>query len=222
MLLRYSSSVFRQGCKGLHPATLLLFWLSFILLLQAQSTALLMGASFIGIAWFALLRPRFAWLGPLKRLRYLVLSLLLIYAFASPGLLLVPQWGRASPTVEGLRQGGLQVLFLLNMVVSLNILLHYLNRAQLIQGLLFLLAPFRYFGLPVERFALRLSLTLHYAEQLLDQKTASKLTFSAYVSRIFTPPEHLQEQPLAVPPSALGWCDGFCWALLIGLWGMQF
>lgn len=103
-------------------------------------------------------------LGLLKRTRWIAFSLLLIYAYATPGAALWSQLGSFSPTIEGLLDGLLQLGRLLCALSSLAVLLASLSQERLISGLYSLAYPLRFFGLSRERFAVRLALTLEYAE----------------------------------------------------------
>lgn len=100
----------------------------------------------------------------LRRTRWVMLSLLLIYAYTTPGQP-QPDWlGIFAPSREGLIDGILQLIRLVASLAGLAILLERLHRQQLIAGLYTLLAPLQLLGLSRERVALRLALTLHYAE----------------------------------------------------------
>jgi energy-coupling factor transport system permease protein len=101
----------------------------------------------------------------LRRTRWIFFSLLLIYAFATPGEALW-SWDYA-PTREGLLDGLLQLGRLACMLAGLSILLTLLSREQLIGGLYVLVYPVRYLGLSRERIAVRLALTLQYAENAM-------------------------------------------------------
>jgi energy-coupling factor transport system permease protein len=100
----------------------------------------------------------------LRRARWLLLSLLLIYAFATPGEFVpgLPEW--LSPTYEGLHSGLLQALRLVIMLAALACLLATGSRETWISGIYALLRPLALFGVSPERFAVRLWLTLHYVE----------------------------------------------------------
>ena len=68
------------------------------------------------------------------------------------------------PTHEGLLAGALQAGRLLLMITALALVLVHLTREQVLAGIYGLLAPFKPLGLPLERIAVRLWLTLQYAE----------------------------------------------------------
>ena len=119
----------------------------------------------------------------LRRTRWLFLSLFVVYAFATPGEALFPWFDL--PTRAGVAEGVLQLTRFFCVLVSLSILLSGLLREQLITGLFTLLYPFIFIGLSRERLAVRLALTLHYAENAMQQ-TASD--WRDALQQAFTPP----------------------------------
>lgn len=148
----------------LHPATKILLWLGFAVAVQDFDPALLGISS--ALAGFALLLTRApSSLGMLRRSRWLLLSLALVYAFATPGDPVVPALGVFSPTVQGLLGGGIQAWRLALLLATLALLLHTCPRENLLSGIYILLKPYRVLGLDPERIAVRLWLTLRYAEQ---------------------------------------------------------
>lgn len=100
----------------------------------------------------------------LRRVRWLLVSMLLIFAFNTPGEYL-PQWPfELAPTYEGLSAGLLQAVRLCMMLAGLSLLLATTNRENLMAGFFLLLHPLRLVKLNPERFAARLWLTLHYVD----------------------------------------------------------
>ncbi|HEY7986494.1 MAG TPA: CbiQ family ECF transporter T component [Methylophilaceae bacterium] len=100
----------------------------------------------------------------LRRARWLLLSILLIYAFATPGEYVPGMPVSIAPTYEGLRSGALQAMRLITMLAALAWLLAGCTREQLMSGIYTLLLPFKPLGANPERFAVRLWLTLYYVE----------------------------------------------------------
>ena len=98
----------------------------------------------------------------MRRTRWFMISLWLIYAYSTPGQALFDS--SFSPTREGLVSGGLQLVRLLVALAALAMLLDRLHRQQLMAGIYALLAPLQCVGMSRERLAVRLALTLHYAE----------------------------------------------------------
>src|SRR3990172_7835371 len=146
-----------------HPAAQILTWCLLVAIMQVLAFgALLIAGGLILLAAFVISRHKFILL--LRRTRWIMLSLLLIYAYSTPGQPLSDALGMFSPSREGLVDGVLQLTRLLAALAGLAILLDRLHRQQLIAGLYTLFAPLQWIGLSRERFAVRLALTLHYAE----------------------------------------------------------
>lgn len=102
----------------------------------------------------------------IRRARWLLLSIALIYAYATPGEFVPYLPDAMAPTYEGLRDGAIQALRLALMLASLSLLLATTNRAQIMAGIYQLLKPFQFLGAQPERFSARLWLTLHYVEHM--------------------------------------------------------
>ncbi len=146
-----------------HPAVQILVWVFLALLAQRlQPLALLVLCAVLFGAALKLC-PR-QLLSLLRRTRWVLAALLVIYAYTTAGAALVPALGIASPTREGMLDGLLQLGRLLSVLSGLAILLELLPEKQLISGLYALAYPLRWLGLSRERIAVRLALTLEYAE----------------------------------------------------------
>jgi energy-coupling factor transporter transmembrane protein EcfT len=100
----------------------------------------------------------------LKRVRYILLCLLIVYAFNTPGEYLPGWYFSVTPTYEGIAAGAEQALRLSLVLAGVAMLLVTTSRDQLVAGLYYLALPLRLFGLDHERFAVRLWLTLYYVE----------------------------------------------------------
>jgi energy-coupling factor transporter transmembrane protein EcfT len=140
-----------------------MLWMLLVLLAQHWQPAALLAVCLAGCG-IALRLCAEQFLGLLRRTRWIAFSLLLIYAYATPGVALWGGLGSFSPTREGLLEGLLQLGRLLCALSSLAVLLASLSQERLISGLYSLAYPLRFFGLSRERFAVRLALTLEYAE----------------------------------------------------------
>jgi len=154
----------------IHPATKILLWLGFALAVQwFEFTELSLVSVFIVLSMLLASALAEA-LSMLRRVRWLLLSLMMIYAFATPGDLFFSLLGTYSPTLQGLQGGALQAWRLALLLLALALLLHSCPRESLLSGLYVLMRPFRVIGLNPERVAVRLWLTLHYAQQQSRQK----------------------------------------------------
>jgi len=146
-----------------HPAAQIMTWCLLVATMQALAFGtLLITAGLILLCALVISGHKFIQL--LRRTRWIMLSLLLVYAYSTPGQPLLDAFGMYGPTREGLTDGVLQLTRLLAALAGLAILLDRLHRQQLIAGLYTLFAPLQWVGLSRERFAVRLALTLHYAE----------------------------------------------------------
>jgi energy-coupling factor transport system permease protein len=110
-------------------------------------------------------------------MRWLFVSLLIIYAFTTPGEYIPELLAYASPTYEGCVLGLLQINKLLIALSSLSLLFASSSKQDLIAGLYMLLTPLKFFGLNVERFSARLLLTLDYVEEFAVDAN-HKVTFN--------------------------------------------
>jgi energy-coupling factor transport system permease protein len=163
--------LFEEHMRPIHPTVQLLLWILLVLLAQRwQLVPLLVMCVLCGGT--ALWVGSVQFLGLLRRTRWIAFSLLLIYAYATPGTALWNSLGSFSPTYEGMLDGALQLGRLLCALSGLAILLTSLSQERLISGLYSLAYPLRFFGLSRERFAVRLALTLEYAETAM-RDTAS-------------------------------------------------
>jgi hypothetical protein len=132
------------------------------------------------------------------RTRWLLLVLILGYAYSLPGQSLIPWVGNYSPSIEGLLHGIRQAMGLMVLLLWLDVLVLAQPADHLLGGLYQLARPFEHVGLDGGRVALRLGLTLKAIEglergrgnliRLLDQHDAFGLP-----ERI-----HIQTQPVQV------------------------
>jgi len=154
-----------------HPAVQILVWIMLALLVQRlQGFALLVTCVVLILLALKLCSEQM--LSLIKRTRWILVVLLFIYAYTTPGGAVFSQFGIWSPTWEGLSDGATQLGRLLSVLAGLAILLTLLSQAGLISGLYSLMYPLVWFGLSRERFAVRLALTLENAESAM-RDTAS-------------------------------------------------
>jgi len=158
----------------MHPFVKILYFILILLLVSmasSQMLALLLIVLVLCTLWFR----AGSFVHTVRRMRWLFLSILIIYAFGTPGEL-VPQFPvNIAPTFEGIRLGMQQIEKLLIALAALGLLLTSSSREHMMLGLYMLLLPLKVVGLNVERFAARLLLTLNYVEELA---AADKSKFS--------------------------------------------
>jgi len=197
-----------------HPAAQILTWCLMVAILQALTLGtLLIAASFI--LFFASVVSGRKFMQLLRRTRWILFSLLLVYAYSTPGQPWMEVLGMFSPSREGLIDGVLQLTRLLVALAGLAMLLDRLHRQQLIAGLYTLFAPLQWIGLSHERMAVRLALTLHYAEVAMVRGTS---TWQDTLHSLFEPHGEITRQ-MELPLSRFGIRDALllCSALAM-LW----
>lgn len=147
----------------------------------------------------------------LRRTRVLLLALVLLYGFATPGTAVFSDWPVVSPTFEGLRHGGVQVWRLVLILVSLAALLSYLGKGQLVAGLYALLAPLKRLNVPVDRFAVRLALVMGSVHSVAP----IRLTPSAMAAELARRPPELPAVIEFEVPAITGWDVVFALCVLM-------
>lgn len=147
----------------LHPASLILIWLAFAFCVPWLRPVELSAIVFL-FSLPLLLRHSTQYLKLLRRSRWLLISLVLVYAFVTPGVAAISVLGAYSPSREGLLSGGIQALRLISLLAALALLMAKTSRDRILAGLYFLLRPLALIGVDVDRVAARIWLTLHYAE----------------------------------------------------------
>jgi energy-coupling factor transport system permease protein len=192
-----------------HPVTQITLWICLAILVQTlQSTVLPILA--VALVFLAFKAHSKRLLTLLRRTRWILLSLMVIYAFMTPGVALWSLPYIPNPTREGLLDGLMQLSRLVCVLAGLSILLTSLSQERLISGLYVLAYPLRFIGLSRERIAVRLALTLQYAERAM-QETAKD--WRSGIERALEP-ENETIAEFALPMQRLTWIDGI---LLLGI-----
>ena len=197
----------------MHPFVKIACFFFLLLLLQylsASSIAVLCGLICLLAAVLNL--PHFSQL--IKRMRWLFVSLLLVYGYATPGEYLAFLPLNVAPSYEGLHLGLMQIAKLLIAVASLSALFASASKSQLMAGLWTLLSPLRLVGLNVERFTVRMLLTLHYVEQMAVQPKL-KLDFSQLDKLALASDEPDARLPLILAQPAFSWFDKAMLSLML-------
>lgn len=146
--------------KHLHPASPLFFGLSFLVSASTR-TGVLLGFLSITACGLAFALARHQMLAILRRSRWLLLTMCVLFAWMTPGT-----WISWLPgiTREGLVLAGENLARLLIAIATVAILLRLLPPPALVSGLRSLLAPLALLGDFRDRLAVRLMLTLDAVE----------------------------------------------------------
>ncbi|KAA3649861.1 MAG: hypothetical protein DWQ11_18070 [Proteobacteria bacterium] len=144
---------------ALHPAAMLTLWAGVAVFIQALSPPVVWFAA-VGLAalagWIDLART----LKLIRRIRVLLIVIILMFGFATPGTAVLPTWTVANPTWDGLSLGATQAARLLAMVSLVAVLLARMPIARLVLALHVLAQGLRPLGVSPDRVAVRLSLVL--------------------------------------------------------------
>jgi energy-coupling factor transporter transmembrane protein EcfT len=147
----------------LHPSIRLILWGAVTVYAQTLEGIGLAAVAAVVLAGTLLTAPaRLCAL--LRRARWLLLSIAVLFAFATPGEALSPALGSASPTLDGIQLGCTHLARLAIVLALLAALLHVTAPEQLVSALHGLLRPMDALGLPRDRIAVRLMLVLRYVD----------------------------------------------------------
>lgn len=205
-----------SSCLPGHPGARLLVWLASLLASQGLTSGshpqLLPGLLLWLVLLLALPAEHRTQVGHLlRRTRWLLLSLFLIFAFATPGAALLDT--PYSPSHEGLTQGLAQLLRLTLILTAVAILLASTPIPALMAACHQWLRPFTSPAVN-DRLVVRLMLVLHYAEHLPPANAwRQMLAFTASDAALpgASAPERIQ---LSLPPwQTADWL----WPLAAGL-----
>ncbi|MCC4116744.1 energy-coupling factor transporter transmembrane protein EcfT [Aromatoleum toluclasticum] len=147
----------------MHSGFVIAMWMACVVILQflsPKALAVAVGLCALAGWWLAPSRS----LKLLRRVRFLVLAILVLFAGFTPGEALLPALPELSPSREGIVLAAEHVGRLVAVVLCVAILLEGLPVARLVGGLHALLRPLGWVGLPSERLAVRLMLVLRYVE----------------------------------------------------------
>jgi energy-coupling factor transport system permease protein len=129
------------------------------LLLFAGGLSLLLAFTLTGFPALPVL------LGMIRRLRWLLLAILIIYGWWTPGDFLIAHFAPYSPTLQGLELGFLRIAALVCIVSAVHLLIQVTERGQLLSALLLITGPLLR-PQAKQRFAIRLLLTLEAVGQV--------------------------------------------------------
>ena len=147
-----------------HPVTRILLWCGWAVAAERAALSPLIILAVATATAFLFTPVRHEGWRLLRRTRWLLAVLILTYAYALPGVALLPALEWMSPSVEGVQQGALRAGRLVLMLAGLAVLLAYTSRPRLIYGLYMLAKPLAWLGFDRRTFAVRLGLTLDYVE----------------------------------------------------------
>lgn len=225
-----------MGTFRLHPVIRIVILLVFTAGMAPAKPLILIGGAVSLLLAYSL--AGFPALGGLLRmvlrLRWLLLAILLVYGWWTPGELLWPALEGFSPSVQGLGYGVLRVAALIEIVGAVHFLLQVTERGQLVSALMLLTAPV--LGpLARERFAIRVLLTLEAVvpvqamvsaalqDRPLQSRGLSRVVHHAngIYSNVLAEAESARHALIEIPepeaPAAIQWLIPLLVVVLLGL-----
>lgn len=143
-----------------HPATLILLGLGALVVASSHDgTPLFLGGLALTLLALAVSGRHLSLL--LRRSRWLLLAMLVMFGWLTPG---TPLANIPGASLEGLLLAADNVARLLIALATVALLLKALPVPELVTGMRSLMAPLVLFGIPRDRIAVRLALTLNAVE----------------------------------------------------------
>lgn len=167
-----TKSIVPMGVALLHPATRIVLLL-FLCIAGSTAGHAQLAFLFILLCVGFALGQRTLFLKTLKvfyRLKWLFISILLLYLFVGTGGF---HW-----RLSALEPGALRVVSLMLLIAAVNLLVQSASPGEFIAALLWLMSPLRWLGVPTQRVAIRMALTLTMVSklQLLFEREAGSQT----------------------------------------------
>lgn len=140
----------------------------------------------------------------LKRMRILLMSIAGIYAWFTPGKLIIPELDRWSPTWDGLYLGGERIFALMLLILAVESYFYLSTRDAMLNGLYAIARPLSWLGLDRERFMVRVLLTLELVRNGNAVKNVNGETLSVtnYFSRMSQAIQHKVELAINAKPES--------------------
>ena len=191
--------------KTMHPIVKILLFIFTLLLMSYLSNPYVLAlclALFIYAVWLG----RGGFLRVVKRMKWLFISIFIIYAFGTPGEYVQYIPPAVAPTIEGCVLGVVQIAKLLIALAVLSILFATSSKEQLMIGLHLLLSPLNLLGLNTNKFTARLLLTLDYVEELAA-KEKFKFRFDQLDKMLSTTELVHKDRVIVLQSFPLKWTD---------------
>lgn len=186
----------------MHGGLLIFLWLCAVGLMQRLPMVGLGGVVVFLCLAAAHYAPQLA-LRLVRRVRFLLLAIVVLFAWFTPGTLIVVELAQFGPTYEGVVLAAEHAGRVLAVVLCVALLMRYLSPDRLVGGLYALLRPFEPLGVPAARIAVRTLLVLEYVDSRPE----------AGWKQWLSPQKVETHEPVQVPVEAFRGRD---WAALAG------
>lgn len=217
-----SSPAFLMNPDGLHPALKIALFILMAVFIPHLKLVALMGL-FVLLS-LALVRFRvIRFISMMQRMRWLFLSVLIIYAYTTPGEFVNHLPIDIAPSYEGVHEGLLQILRICLVLAGVTILMETSTRENLMVGIYTLIKPLSGLNFSAERFTARLYLTLQNMDQIQKQ-TSEEDKKPEWQERFYgllgNTQENASYELICLDVPAFGLLDYLCAAALLILTGL--
>jgi hypothetical protein len=149
---------------GIHPAVFVTAGFFCLLGIQAvRGSTLDWGAAAMLIFALAFANEKLRLV--IRRLKYIMLAVTVLFAWQTPGILVVPALEAFSPTYDGFRAAIEPLMRLFATAAVVAVMLSRFSANQWVNSLYVLVSPLKNFGVSPDRFAVRLRLVLDHLER---------------------------------------------------------
>ena len=157
-----------------------------------------------------------------RRMRWLFVSMLIIYSYATPGEYLANWPVDFAPTYEGISQGVFQIGKICLILAGISLLMAASTKEALMAGIHSIIRPLKCLGLDPERFTARLFLTLQYieAKEAQAQLQDTQSTWQHMLNfRLGSAEDVAMTETISLDTPRFGFADYLCLALILTLIG---
>jgi hypothetical protein len=161
--LRRPSSRHRRLILFMHSGLQVFLWLVVVAGLQFLGPGLLTAAVVL-CAVLAILQAPARSARLVKRVRFIVIAIVVLFAGFTPGEAVLVDWPSISPSKEGVLLAYEHAARVVAVVLLVALLLERLPPQRLVSALHALMRPFRVLGVPADRVAVRTLLVLRFVE----------------------------------------------------------
>jgi energy-coupling factor transporter transmembrane protein EcfT len=147
----------------MHSGLLVFLWLVVVASLQFLDVGMLSGALCLLVLLGVVYAPARSW-RLVRRVRFIVLAIVILFAGFTPGEALLVDWPRLSPSREGMSLAYEHAARVVVVVLLVSLLLEHMPSRRLIGAIHALMRPFGAIGFPADRVAVRTLLVLRLVE----------------------------------------------------------
>lgn len=187
----------------MHPFVKIILFIFTLLLMSVLSSEYLWLMS-ISLCTYAAFIDGKNLLRLVKRMKWLFLSILIIFGLSTPGEYIRYFPTDIAPTLEGCALGFLQIAKLLVALATLNILFSTSSKEELMSGLHLLLSPLNLLGFNTNKFTARLLLTLDYVEEFTAKE---KISFGQLDNMLLTTELYHKDKMIVLERFSFKWTD---------------